>query len=83
MGIFQIITDNLGTITGAILGITAVSAIVFKLTSVLKETQELIAVIIDAMKDNTLTYSEVKEIIDAADDIPTAIKAALNDSKID
>jgi hypothetical protein len=82
MDIVQIIATNLGTITGAIFGIAAVSAIILKITSVLNETRQLFAVVIDAMSDNTLTYDEVKVIIKEASDIPTAIKVAMEGAKI-
>lgn len=81
MDIMQVLTDNLGTITGFLLSVGVIAAFWVKVKAVLKEVNELIAVVIDAMEDNSLTDDEVKAIIAAANDVPAALKDAIADAK--
>jgi len=73
--------ENLGAVTSFVLSIGAVAMVWAKARTVLTQTGELIAVVVDAMADNSLTASEVKEIIKEGGDVVSALKMALAATK--
>lgn len=82
MDIQTVLMDNLGSITSFVVSITAVGYIWTNARKVLTQAGELIAVVVDAMQDNSLTAEEVKRIIKEGGDVVGAVKQALANSKV-
>ena len=81
MNIQSLLMDNLGSITSVFLGISALAYAWSAARNVLTQVNELLAVIIGSMQDNSLTSEEAGRIIKEGGDVVGAVKQALANSK--
>jgi hypothetical protein len=77
-----LIDKFLPILISAFLGGGGAVAFIKRYSSPVKEVLELVAVVLESVEDGKITATEVRKIIDEADDIPAALSAISNKAPV-